>query len=50
MGGPPITFPAPNFLILTTLRKLAFYAPLPHFENPCLLQLPIDSYYELVWP
>ena len=41
MGGPPIAFPTPNFLILTTLRKLAFYAPLPHFENPCLLELPI---------
>ena len=43
MGGPPITFPTPNFLILTTLRKVAFYAPLPHFENPCLLQLPIAA-------
>ena len=37
MGGPPITFPTPNFLIRTILRKVAFYAPLPHFENPCLL-------------
>ena len=34
MGGPPITFPTPNFLIRTILRKVAFYAPLPHFENP----------------
>ena len=41
MGGPPITFPTPNFLIRTILRKVAFYAPLPHFENPCLLELPI---------
>ena len=31
---------APNALIRTILRKLAFYAPLPHFENPCLLELP----------
>ena len=41
MGGPPIAFSTPNFLIRTILRKVAFYAPLPHFENPCLLQLPI---------
>ena len=43
MGGPPITFPTPNFLIATTLRKLDFYAPLPHFENPCLLHVPMPA-------
>ena len=41
MGG-PITFPTPNFLTRTILRKVAFYAPLPHFENPCLLQLGLE--------
>ena len=41
MGGPPIAFKTLTFLIGHLLRKLAFYAPLPHFENPCLLELPI---------
>eukprot|EP01045_Picozoa_sp_COSAG04_P011700 COSAG04_NODE_762_length_10515_cov_9.807508_4_plen_178_part_00 len=38
MGGPPIAFPTPNSLTRLSWRKLAFYAPLPHFENPCLLR------------
>ena len=42
MGGPPNAFPTPNSLIRLSWRKLAFYAPLPHFENPCLLELPIQ--------
>ena len=29
MGGPPITFPTPNFLIRLPLRKIDFYATLP---------------------
>ena len=43
MGGPPIAFTTLTFLIGRLLRKLAFYAPLPHFENPCLLELPIAA-------
>ena len=43
MGRCPIAFPTPNSLIRLILRKVAFYAPLPHFENPCLLQLPIEA-------
>ncbi len=43
MGGPPIAFPTPNFLIRLPPRKIDFYAPLPHFENPCLLELPSHS-------
>ena len=43
MGGPPIAFKTLTFLINPILRKLAFYAPLPHFENSCLLQLPIAA-------
>ena len=31
--GRPIAFPTPNFLIGLSWRKLAFYAPLPHFEG-----------------
>ena len=41
MGGPPIAFKTLTFLIDPILRKLAVYAPYPHFENPCLLELPI---------
>ena len=50
MGGPPIAFPTPNSLIRLSWRKLAFYAPLPHFENPCLLQLPIAAAQEAAGP